>query len=181
MELHPENADTLYEVLLGLLGRDVFNAEGSQNVVPIALGDVETTTQQAILDAAYAHVRASHPQAKLSVALGDVIGDYATATAMPFGANLTFVYVQRSNGAWRAMESKPGADVGERARHRGFPDALMATFEAHIRGRRAASAPTSRTSLTQHALRSTIATLCMYIYERKAFGCRPLTRGLATD
>lgn len=125
MEWHPENAGTPYEVLLGLLGRDVFAVEGDRNVMPIAPGDIDAATQQAILDAAYAHVRASHPRAKLSLALGDVIGDYAVTTAMPFGANLTFVYVQRSNGEWRVVESGSGADAGERARRRGFPDALI--------------------------------------------------------
>ena len=125
MELHPENAGTPYEVLLGLLGRDVFGAEGNQHVIPIPAGDVDAAVQQAILDAAYAHVRSANPRAKIAVALSDIVGDYAVVQALPAGGNLTFIYLERSGGVWRVVDSGPGADVGERSRARGFPEQLI--------------------------------------------------------
>jgi hypothetical protein len=125
MELHPENAGTPYEVLLGLLGRDVFGAEGGKHVTPIPVGDVDGAVQQAILDAAYAHMRAANPRTKLAVALGDVVGDYAVAQALPYGGSRTFVYLERSGGVWRVVDSGLGADVGERARAHGFPAQLI--------------------------------------------------------
>ena len=85
MELHPEHVGTSYEILLGLLGRDVYAAEGDQNLAPIAPGDLAADVQQPILDVAYSHLRAEFPRTKLAVGLADVVGDYALAIGKPFG------------------------------------------------------------------------------------------------
>src|SRR4029079_5141654 len=85
VELHPENAGTPYAMLLGLLGRDVFAVEGSNNVVQLDPGDVRGYIQQQILDAAWAKLRPSFPKAALMIGLVDVAGDYAWALAQPQG------------------------------------------------------------------------------------------------
>jgi len=130
MELHPENAGTPYEILLGLLGRDVYTAAGGEVIAPTP-GDVPQTIQQPILDAAYAAVRATNPQAKLAVGLVDVVGDYAAVEALPFGQRKIYVFLQRQANTWRVVEatSIPSAEV---LRQRGIPEELLRASDRSI-------------------------------------------------
>ena len=103
VELHPENAGTPYAVLMGLLGRDVYVVEGDQNVVQLALGDVLGSVQQAILDAAYASVRASGQRAKLAIGLVDVNGDNAVVLARPYGQGTVTIALTRRGNRWKVV------------------------------------------------------------------------------
>jgi hypothetical protein len=124
MELHPENAGTPYEVLLGLLGRDVFRAEGDQNLAPIAAGDLSADVQQAVLDAAHSRLRQEYSSGKLALGLADVIEGYALVIANPVGRAPLYVYLTRQSDGWRvlAFTQQPGSD---RARRAGFPEQLL--------------------------------------------------------
>jgi hypothetical protein len=112
MELHPENAGTPYAVLLGLLGRDVYAVEGDQHVIELAPGDVPASTQQQILDAAYASLRASGQRAKLAIGLIDVRGDSAVALARPFGQGAVTVALTRRGNSWQVVQASetPGGN-----------------------------------------------------------------------
>jgi hypothetical protein len=103
MELHPENAGTPYNILLGLLGRDVYAAEGDRNVVQMAPGDVASHIQQQILDAAYNSLRASGQRAKLAVGIVDVTGDKAVVLARPFGQDAITVALAKSANVWKVV------------------------------------------------------------------------------
>lgn len=113
MELHPENAGTPYEVLLGLLGRDVYSAEGDRNVVAVAPGDIDGSVQQAILDAAYASLRANGERAKLAIGLVEVEGDRAVALARPFGKAAVTMALARRGGVWQVVPATetPGGNL----------------------------------------------------------------------
>jgi len=103
LELHPENAGTPYEVLFGLLGRDVYAVEGDQHVVELAPGDVWASIQQPILDAAYTSVRASGQRAKLAIGLIDVNGDKAVVLARPFGQDAITIALTRRGDSWKVV------------------------------------------------------------------------------
>jgi hypothetical protein len=113
MELHPENAGTPYEVLLGLLGHDVYAAEGDANVVAVAPGDIDGSVQQAILDTAYASLRARGERAKLAIGLVEVEGDRAVALARPFGKAAVTLALARRNGTWQVVPATetPGGNL----------------------------------------------------------------------
>ena len=124
MELHPEHRGTPNEILLGLLGRDVYGAGGGGTVITPPPGDVSTTIQQPILDAAYAAIRATNRQARLAVGLIDVVGESAAALATPFGQRPIFVYLQRRADVWQvvAATSTPSTTI---LRQRGIPEELL--------------------------------------------------------
>lgn len=124
MELHPENVGTPYEILLGLLGRDVFAAEGDQNLAPIAPGDLAADVQQPILDVAYSHLRAEFPRTKLAVGLADVVGDYALVIGKPFGQAAVYLYLVREGPTWQVSVTSPMLGP-QRARQGGFPEQLL--------------------------------------------------------
>lgn len=129
LELHPENAGTPYEVLLGLLGREVYANVGDQSVVQLPEGDLSADVQQPILDAAYAAVRASNPKVKLAAGLVDVAGDYAVVQALPFGRPLVQVYLARRASSWQVVEATANP-VASTLRQRGIPEQLLATSDA---------------------------------------------------
>jgi hypothetical protein len=105
MELHPENAGTPYEVLLGLLGRDVYTVDGQRGAAPTVPGDVSAEVQQSALDAAYAALRAQGERAKLAVGLVDVTGDKALVLARPYGKDPLVVALTRSAGTWKVAQA----------------------------------------------------------------------------
>jgi hypothetical protein len=123
MELHPEHRGTPYEVLLGLLGREVYTAAGGTVVTP-PTGDVAGHTQQAVLDAAYAAVRSNNRQARLAAGLVDIVGDYAAVQVLPVGERTIYVYLRRVASGWEVVEatSVPSSTI---LRQRGVPEQLM--------------------------------------------------------
>ena len=124
MELHPEHVGTPYEILLGLLGRDVYAAEGDQNLAPIAPGDLAADVQQPILDVAYSHLRAEFPRTKLAVGLADVVGDYALVIGKPFGQAAVYLHLVRQGPTWQVSVTSPTLGP-QRARQGGFPEQLL--------------------------------------------------------
>ena len=111
MEYHPEIPEGQNPVLLGLLGRTLFNT----GVVPPqpAASDVSGATQQAILDAAYASARAQYPQGKLAIGLVEVTSDSAVALAQPFNNGGFTVALRKRGGAWQVVPATetPGGDA----------------------------------------------------------------------
>jgi hypothetical protein len=131
MELHPENAGTPYYVLLGLLGRDVYAAEGDRNVEPLAAGDVESFTQQLILNSAWAKLKPSYSKTPLMIGLIDIAGDDAWALALPQGKPEVHIYLKLESTAWKviAAETNPTADP---LRKQGMPEALLASNDRFL-------------------------------------------------
>ena len=131
MELHPENAGTPYNILLGLLGRDVYAAEGDRNVVQLTAGDLEAAIQQPILNAAWAKLKPSYAKTPLMIGLVDVAGDYAWALAQPHGKPEVHVYLKLQLGAWKviAADAYPTADV---LRKLGVPEALLGSNDRFL-------------------------------------------------
>jgi hypothetical protein len=129
MELHPENQGTPYAILLGLLGRDIYAVEGDSAVVAVPPGDVASETQQAILDASYATLRARGTQGKLAVGLIEIAGEYAAARAQPFGQRTIYVYLALRDGQWQVVEatSIPSSEI---LRQRGIPEELWSGGDA---------------------------------------------------
>ncbi len=102
MELHPENAGTPFEILLGLLGRDVLAAGGTPTP-PSPAADMAGPEQQQILDAAWGKVRPAYAGRKLSIGLVDRQGDYAYALAQPQGRDMLHVFLKRQAQAWQVI------------------------------------------------------------------------------
>lgn len=129
MELHPEHSGTPYEVLLGLLGREVYAVEGDRAVIEPTPGDLPAAIQQPILDTAYAALRANQPRVKMVVGLIDVESSYAAALAYPAGQKTIYVYLHLRADGWHVIEAT-NAPSAEILRRRGIPESLWFTSEA---------------------------------------------------
>lgn len=129
MELHPEFSGTPYEVLLGLLGREVYTVEGDRGVIQPTPGDLPAAVQQPILDAVHADLRANLSRLKLVVGLVDVQGNYAAALAYPAGRSVLYVYLEQRADGWHVIEST-NTPSAESLRRRGIPESLWFTGEA---------------------------------------------------
>lgn len=129
MELHPENSGTPYEILLGLLGREVYAVEGDRQVIQPTPGDLPAAIQQPILNAAYAALRANYPRTKLAVGLIDVTGEYAAVLAQPLAQKTVYVYLHQRADGWHVIEATtaPSAEI---LRRRGIPESLWANSDA---------------------------------------------------
>jgi hypothetical protein len=108
MEEHPEFFGTPNQVQLGLLGSALRNVYLEQP----ALNDVPAATQQAILDAAYAHLRTLYPGSKIAVGIIDVTGDQAVTLGMPFGTSGVTVALRKRGATWQVVPAQetPGGD-----------------------------------------------------------------------
>lgn len=124
MEYHPENAGTPYEILLGLLGRDLYRP------LPAGGQDILGGEQQAILDATWAALRPQFGSTPLAIGLIDVSGDYAAVLAAPKGQLLTYVFLKSQSLNWQVMEitTSPSADL---LRQRGIPERLGQATDAY--------------------------------------------------
>jgi hypothetical protein len=129
LEEHPENAGTPYQVLLGLLGREVYAVEGDRAVIAPTPGDLPAAIQQPILDAAYAALRAQAPKVKLAVGLVDVADAYAAVRALPIGQRPIFVYLKQQPAGWTVIEATtaPSASVLLKL---GVPERLLQASDA---------------------------------------------------
>jgi hypothetical protein len=124
MELHPENLGTPYEVLLGLLGRDVYAVEGGGTVILPDSSDLSGTIQLPVLDAAWARVKPGYKQTPVAIGLIDVVGDYAWALALPQGRPEIHVYLKRQAGTWKAIAAE-AYPMPEPLRKQGVPETLL--------------------------------------------------------
>jgi hypothetical protein len=104
MELHPENAGTPFEILLGLLGRDVLAAGGTPTP-PSPAADMAGPEQQMILDAAWQKVQPIYAGRKLSIGLVDSTGEYAYALAQPQGRDMLHVFLKWQAHSWQVIHT----------------------------------------------------------------------------